>query len=632
MTTMRHTLACAAAVLALSAPNASAQQVVAASATALERGFRTPPNSAKPRVWWHWMNGNVTTEGITADLEWMKRVGIGGFQMFDGGFGVPQFVDRRLAWMTPEWQAALGHAGAEARRLGLEMAMAASGGWSETGGPWVKPEQAMKKVVWSETVVDGGRRLTVTLPKPPTNNGPFQTVGMAPSFEMPENTSLPGAKPRTPTPPAPPAPPDPTYYADTKVLAYRLPDAEVRMADRHPRVTSGAGDLDLAAVTDGDLRSAVRIPYAGDGKPTWVQLEFAEPFRAHAFTFAAPPAVQFFGVTIPPAAEVQASEDGARWTTLPPLSDREDATAGAFMVRTVAFRPTAARYFRLVVAPTRAAPAQFGVTELELHAAPRVHRWQEKAAFGTMLDVDSAATPAVPDAEAVPAADVVDLTSRMQPDGTLDWQAPAGRWAVLRLSTSLTGRKNHPASREATGYEVDKLSRAHVTAYAHAYADTVAGALGPAYGTGLRYFLMDSWEAGLQNWTDDILAQFRTRRGYDATPYLPALTGRVVGSADASDRFLWDWRRTLADLLAENHYGAFAASTRARGVGPALAALPRRAGRRVRSAMPADAPAGGRSAGRRDDTPAVRPNEDHARPALHAEQNAPIARRSTGSR
>src|SRR5690348_18298446 len=97
------------------------------------------------------MNGNVTTEGITADLEWMKRVGIGGFQMFDGGFGVPQFTEKRLVWMTPERKVAFHHAGTEASRLGLEMAIAASGGWSEADVPWVGRGPAMKKAVWSDT-------------------------------------------------------------------------------------------------------------------------------------------------------------------------------------------------------------------------------------------------------------------------------------------------------------------------------------------------------------------------------------------------------------------------------------------------------------------------------------------------
>src|SRR5690349_21940959 len=108
---------------------------------ALERDFKNPPDSAKPRAWWHWLNGNVTKEGITADLEWMKRVGIAGMQMFDGSLGIPQFTEKRLIWMTPEWKEAFRHAAAEADRLGLEMSMAASGGWSETAGPWVKPEQ-----------------------------------------------------------------------------------------------------------------------------------------------------------------------------------------------------------------------------------------------------------------------------------------------------------------------------------------------------------------------------------------------------------------------------------------------------------------------------------------------------------
>jgi hypothetical protein len=575
MTPIRHALLRAAVTtfgaLALAAPRAGAQGGTPTS-TALEQGFRTPPDAAKPRVWWHWMNGNVTKEGITADLEWMKRVGIGGFQMFDGGLGVPQFTEQRLVWMTPEWKDAFRHAGAEADRLRLEMAMAASGGWSETGGPWVTPEQAMKKVVWSETEVRGPRRFSGVLPKPPSSNGPFQNVPPQPGFEIPEPTNLPGAKPPVPHPPAPP---DPTFYADTRVIAVRVPEREVRMPDRHPRMTSSAGTLNLAAFTDGDLRASVDLPYPEAGKQAWVQFEFAEPFRAQAFTFAAPPGPPFFAAPIPRGV-LQASQDGKRWTTLDSLPGRGHPLQGAFMVRTYAFPPTTARYFRVLM--ERPAPnpmaAAFGlpqstkvaITELELHAGPRVNRWQDKAQYGNTIDYGpSVATPATNEAVAV--ADVVDLTARLKPDGTLDWQVPTGRWTVLRLGYSLTGRRNHPATREATGFEVDKLNRAHVTAYAKAYSDMVSGAMGPAFGKGFRYFLMDSWEAGLENWTDDMIDQFRARRGYDPTPYLPVLTGRVIGSAEANDRFLWDFRRTIADLLAENHYAAAAEYFRTRGVG-----------------------------------------------------------------
>ncbi len=104
---------------------------------ALARGFQNPPASAKPRVWWHWMNGNITKEGIKADLEWMKRVGIGGFQNFDAGLNTPQIVEKRLVYMTPEWKDAFKYTATLADQLGLEMAIAGSPGWSESGGPWV---------------------------------------------------------------------------------------------------------------------------------------------------------------------------------------------------------------------------------------------------------------------------------------------------------------------------------------------------------------------------------------------------------------------------------------------------------------------------------------------------------------
>src|SRR5579871_3176687 len=104
-----------------------------------EQGFKTPPNSAKPREYYFWLNGNITKEGISADLEWMHRVGIVGVQLFDGDVGIPQFVDQRAPWMSPAWKAALRHAADEAQRLDMQIAMAASGGWSETGGPSVAP-------------------------------------------------------------------------------------------------------------------------------------------------------------------------------------------------------------------------------------------------------------------------------------------------------------------------------------------------------------------------------------------------------------------------------------------------------------------------------------------------------------
>ena len=113
--------------------------------TTLRKNFQNPPKSAKPVVWWHWVGSNVTREGITKDLEWMQRVGIGGFQAFDVSIGGGQIVEKKVKFMTTEWLELIKHTAAEADRLGLEMTMVTAAGWSETGGTWVKPQEAMKK-------------------------------------------------------------------------------------------------------------------------------------------------------------------------------------------------------------------------------------------------------------------------------------------------------------------------------------------------------------------------------------------------------------------------------------------------------------------------------------------------------
>ena len=143
----------------------------------LEMGFKSPPESAKPRTWWHWTMSNVTKDGITKDLEWMKRVGIGGFMLADVNAGRGQTVEPKIPYGTPEWYDAVRHAAAEADRLGLEMAIFSSPGWSETGGPWVRPEEAMKKLVWSETAITGPRAFAEKLPQPPSNIGQIRDTG-----------------------------------------------------------------------------------------------------------------------------------------------------------------------------------------------------------------------------------------------------------------------------------------------------------------------------------------------------------------------------------------------------------------------------------------------------------------------
>jgi len=515
---------------------------------ALEQGFRDPPDLAKPLTWWHWTGGNITKEGITKDLEWMKRVGIAGVQLADVSFGWGQTVEKKIEFGSPDWLDAVRHAASESQRLGLEMAIFSSPGWSETGGPWVKPEQAMKKLVWSETIVGGPRKFSSKLPQPPSNNGPIRNMWR-------------GGRAGTQ--------PDPTYYGDSAVVAYRTPAEEANMADLNPKVTTNAGDIDAVALLDNDLNSSVTIKAPQGSGPAWVQFEFAQPFHARAITISGRSGI--------PVGRVLASEDGMSFRTLVTLPGAQLYRQG--QVRTFAFSETTARFYRieLIGAPlgpaatmsqTPSKPAgQYVLREAILHCGARIHRWEEKAGFSFLFEYDSVPTPDVPAETAIQCRDVINLTSKVTPDGSLEWDIPAGRWTILRMGYSLTGAKNRPATPAGTGYEVDKLSRKHIEAYYHGYFDPIAKSLGPLFGKSLQYVLIDSWEAGMQNWTDEMLNEFRNRRGYDMIPYLPALAGCVVESAEVSDRFLWDFRRTLADMFADYHYGALAELLKERGVG-----------------------------------------------------------------
>jgi len=503
----------------------------------LENGFMNPPESAKPRVWWHWMNGNITKEGIWADLEWMHRVGIGGFQNFDAALSTPQIVEKRLVYMTPEWKDAFLFTTKLADSLGLEMAIAGSPGWSESGGPWVTPAQGMKKLVWSEIRVEGGQPFAGTLPKPPTTTGSFQNIAIRSS----ENTA-----------------PIPEYYADAAVVAYRVPENDILMAELQPKVTSSSGKFNLSALVDGDLVKSTFLPAAPPNSKSWIQFEFTKPETIQSITMVVG------GRGDRSSRALEASDDGLQFKTV------LEITSGRAAQNTITFPPASARFFRVTFTTPSPQPTPAGtqIAELDLHTVARVNRFEDKAGFSSFAGLSALATPPVSASDAINKNEVVDLTSKMQPDGTLNWTPPAGSWIVLRLGYSLTGKTNHPASPEATGLEVDKLSAEHCKAYFTDYLDQYKDATGGLMGKkGLQYVITDSWEAGTLNWTDKMMIDFKNHRGYDMLPWLPVLIGHIVESAEASDRFLWDFRKTIADLTAENHYDQLTTLLHERGMG-----------------------------------------------------------------
>lgn len=536
----------------------------------LTQGFENPPSSARPRVWWHWMNGNITQAGIKLDLTWMQSVGIAGFQNFDAALSTPQVVPQRLAYMTPEWQDAFRYATTLANQLGMEEAIAGSPGWSETGGPWVPASQGMKKYVWSETDIEGGKPFTGTLEHPPTNTGAFQNLGIHDLLAAPK-----GAKAI------------PQFYADSVVVAYRRASDDIPVQSLHPKITASAGAPDAAMLTDGDVAKTTNLPIPARGSDAWIQYEFSSPQTIQAITISMKHvdglAAVLSGIGNPDKI-LEAGSDGQSFRTVVNLPD------GRSPEYTVSFPAVTAKYFRIVfrqeAPPPLPAwaknmdlkslgikagppPTDYAIAELNLHPGARVNRFEEKAAFVPVPDLYEFASAPVPSAEAVQKDNVIDLTSKMRQDGTLDWTPPPGNWVVLRFGYSLLGITNHPATAEATGLEVDKLNRTYVRNYMSNYLDSYKQTVGADNmgKQGIQYVVTDSWEAGAQNWTDDMIAEFKKRRGYDPVPWMPVLAGHIVESSAASDRFLWDFRKTIADLTADEHYGQVEASLKERGMG-----------------------------------------------------------------
>jgi hypothetical protein len=552
--------ALAVATIAATATAADEPAPATPEPATLEAQFRDPPASARPRVWWHWMNGNVTKDGIAKDMAWMKRVGIGGLQNFDANVATPQVVDKRLAYMSPEWKEAFRFAAAEADRLGLELAIASSPGWTETGGPWVKPEDGMKKLAWSETIVPGGRRFVGKLAKPPETTGLFQTLKGDPLHGLPLGGDV-------------KLPASPELYVDQVVLAV---PAEAEEAAAVAAYSDGAGKSLLgAAMVDGDMESFLEVARPAKGAPM-LGITYDKPQTVRSATLHMPGAGSMhFAGTVDP--RLESSLDGQIWRQVAAIPMKLVPT-------TVAFAPVTARFFRIVfdtpkgagfdmapppagvdfraagdLAASAMAPKPIRVGLLRLSSRDRVDLAEAKAGFSILSDY-TGVSAGVPDVRGIPLAQVIDLTSRMRPDGTLDWQPPKGRWRVLRMGYSLVGTVNHPASAEATGLEVDKFDGEAVRRYLEHYLGLYKDAAGSELvgRRGVRALLMDSIEVGPSNWTPRIVTQFRKLRGYDPTPWLPALIGTIVQSRTETDRFLFDYRRTLGDLMASEHYGTVA--------------------------------------------------------------------------
>jgi hypothetical protein len=330
----------------------------------------------------------------------------------------------------------------------------------------------------------------------------------------------------------------------------------------------------VPALSDGDVdKVALALPAGTPGEDAWVQFDYGRPQTIRAMsrwrrsmTSSASLHFDFEARSAP--IHLEASDDAQNFRPIASI------WPSSLPQRTASFEPVSARFFRLAFTtpssiPKSEKPGVHQITELVLSSGARVNAFEKRAGFATTRDYYAIADPSLVPGLVIPQGDVVDLTGKMKPDGSLEWTPAPGKWMVLRMGYSLTGHENGPAPAEATGLEVDKFNRQYVKNYVDNYLKTYADTVGPARmgKSGIALMLTDSTEVGAQNWTDNMLDEFRRRRGYDAKLWLPALTGVVVGSPEATDRFLWDFRRTIGELIAQNHYGEISAELHRRGMG-----------------------------------------------------------------
>ncbi len=496
---------------------ASALLMGCAAADKRETGFVTPPSSVQTGTYWYWIEGNISKEGVEKDLEAMKAAGINrAFVANIGGAGTGDPNSQyKVEFMSDEWWNITRAALKKATELGIDIGMFNSPGWSQSGGPWIKAGQTMRYLNSSRTVVKGPGRVTVKLPQPADE------------------------------------------FQDVKVVAFPNPTpAGTVLTTANASITAVPSMGDLTALTDGDNSTDVRFATNGE---YIIEINPQDWFTARSIVVRPAPA------SINTDVELQAMDADGRYQTVSRFSinrtrDWKKVGFDPYADVAMSFDPVKSDSYRVVF---RSVGAGAGIAELTLSSVPRVERYKEKS----LAKLFQSEVPAwdeylwreQPQADdrsmAVQPGQVIDLSDKMTADGTLTWDVPEGEWTVLRTGMTPTGVVNEPACPDATGYEVDKLSRKHAEEHFDAYIGEILRRIPADERKSFKLLVQDSYEVGGQNFTDDMIPVFKERYGYDPVPYLPVLSGVVVGSQHDSDAFLWDLRRLVADKISYDYVG-----------------------------------------------------------------------------
>ncbi|WP_445736592.1 glycosyl hydrolase [Mariniflexile sp.] len=467
----------------------------------LEAAFKNPPERAKPRTWMHAMSGNMSKEGLTKDLEAIKDVGIGGVLLFNVSHTIPQ---GDVIFNSDNHQEMITHAAKECERLGLGFGVHNCDGWTSSGGPWNTLENSMKQVVWSEKIVEGGKKINITLEKPTAREG---------------------------------------FYKDIAVVAYPSLLAEIEDHAVRPVITSSDDTFNTALVSDGRWDEA-SVLHASEKEKNWVQFDFGKPFGIKSAYMALTKTI-----------------NGSRKSTLLTSNDGVNfSEAKTFDLKRLGKREFAidetfpeikARYFRIAIEDN------YEMMEVSLNKRQNYPNFLAKTSMFKIEDDRLKPLESDDASSIINKNDIIDVTGSMDSNGNLSVKLPKGNWTILRFGFTTTGAVNSPASDAGRGLEVDKMSKSALKIHYDAYVGKVVQNTKAIAPNALQYLEIDSFEVGGQNWTDDYETYFNETYGHSLISFLPIYAGRIVESAKATDDVLWEVRQLNSHLITENYFGEF---------------------------------------------------------------------------
>lgn len=476
-----------------------------------ESGFTNPKSAFKPWAYFWWFNGYVDSTAITRHLTALKDKGIGGVILYPSETGDIPKGDK---FMSKGWRENFRFAVKEADRLGLKMGMNICNGWP-FGGPWITPANNSWTTVSASTVVQGPKELKWQLPQP---------LGVHKA------------------------------YRDVAVYAFPV-DAGI---DKNaPKVTASSNTDDIPHLFDGNYftkwtgqKKGVKID---ENNPQWINFEYPE-LKKVDFVW-----IGSLAFSTPKVTLIQYSENGKDYKTIKRFHTHNYLSQFYGSVPA-----TKAKYFRIVFLKSGGVwPNRVAITDIALGEKKEVYRQMKRGAKEARQgpegvtssyvksQIDFINSPLHPIASDDPIAEdsIQFLTKFVNDKGKLRWKVPKGKWKIVRL-----GATNTKAT-AGGGLMGNYMSKKAVDQVYQNFLKLIIEDAGPYLGKTFQYLHEDNVEIeGPYNWTPGFLEKFRKRRGYDPRPYLPVLSGEIVKNIDVSNRFLNDYRRTIADLVTSNHY------------------------------------------------------------------------------